>query len=286
MVCVTVAFFELLRNRLFCMNTLLESPKLINFNNAEIEYQLTGKSNKKTILFIHGLGANLSQFEAQHLYFNSKFNVLSISLPGHGNSFLHKNYIPSEFTLPALSGYIMELLNELDIDKVHVVANSMGGNIGYEMLQSNPERINSLTTFGTSAEIIASFAKMAFMKFVFNMLPLKAISQVAKQAGQTEASRNKIKKMVGAADKRALISILPNLAKLDYLEVIKSTTTPSMIIKGDKDAEINKALVSTISEFKARGNFELYEMKSAGHYVNLDQPDLFNKVLEAFIEKC
>lgn len=40
----------------------------IQIGEINKEYLLTGVKNKDTILFVHGLGANLSQFESQHQY--------------------------------------------------------------------------------------------------------------------------------------------------------------------------------------------------------------------------
>ena len=46
-----------------------------------MDYYLTGNKNQQTILFLHGLGADLSQFEEQQRYFESNYKVLSVSLP-------------------------------------------------------------------------------------------------------------------------------------------------------------------------------------------------------------
>ncbi len=56
-----------------------------------------------------------------------------------------------------------------------------------------------------------------------------------------------------------------------------------MIIKGEKDKDINKVIRNTIIEFENRGNFRFYEMSKVGHFANLDNSDLFNKILEDFI---
>ncbi len=60
--------------------------KHVQLGEIKMEYLLTGIPNKDTILFVHGLGANLSQFEYQHNYFQDRYRVLSVSLRGHGNT--------------------------------------------------------------------------------------------------------------------------------------------------------------------------------------------------------
>ena len=60
-------------------------------NNFKIEYKFINQSKKATIFFLHGLGANFSQFDNQVVYFKSNFNILLINLPAHGNSTILNN---------------------------------------------------------------------------------------------------------------------------------------------------------------------------------------------------
>ncbi len=262
---------------------LNEIIKTIRFKDVEIEYLLTGEKNSETILFVHGLGANLSQFEQQQRYFSEKHTVLSVNLRGHGNSIIVHDYTPAEFELSKMSTDIIELLDSLNIEKVHFVGNSMGGNIGYEILKSKPEILESFTTFGTTGQLSTPKFSLGMMKFTYKLLSPKAIGNLSKTAGQTTNSREKIMEMMSQVNKSTILSIIPNLANFDYMDVIKTSQIQSMIIKGEKDKDINKAIKNTIIEFESRGDFKLYEMSKAGHFANLDNSDLFNRILEAFI---
>ena len=44
-----------------------------------MDYHLTGSKNKQTILFLHGLGADLSQFEEQQKYFASNYRTFYLT---------------------------------------------------------------------------------------------------------------------------------------------------------------------------------------------------------------
>ena len=49
--------------------------------------------NKETIVFLHGSGLSHIVWSLTEQFFsNNNFNVLSIDLPGHGNSDGHQNY--------------------------------------------------------------------------------------------------------------------------------------------------------------------------------------------------
>ena len=255
----------------------------INIREIYIEYFLTGMENRETILFVHGFGANLSQFENQHQFFQKKYRVLSISLRGHGNTTSRNKLTHSDFELNKLGQDIVTFLDKMNIQNVHFVGNSMGGNVGYELLKSNPNRLLSFTTFGTTAALNKSIFLVSLMKFTYKLLNIKTIAKLSKTAGQTEYSKNKIYEMISQSSKQTILNLIPYLAKFNYIETIKKNQIPTLIIKGEKDKEINEVLNSTISVFKNKTNFNLIELKKAGHFANLDNPKDFNLILNTFI---
>jgi len=111
----------------------------------------------------------------------------------------------------------------------------------------------------------------------------KAIGDLSKAAGQSKESKQKIKEMMSEINKSTLLNVVPRLANFDYLDIIKNSKTPALIIKGEMDRSINKVVKNTIVAFENRGDFKVYEMKEVGHFANLDNPELFNDVLEEYI---
>ncbi|MGD1840047.1 MAG: alpha/beta fold hydrolase [Thermonemataceae bacterium] len=257
--------------------------KVIPLKNSEIEYLLTGRSYKDAILFLHGLGANLSQFEYQQTYFSEYYKFISVNLRGHGNSSVHDKPTLATFELSKMAIDVIELLNTLNIKRVHFVGNSMGGNVGYEILRVAPQILGSFTTFGTTASLNTSKLALKMMTYTYKILSTNAIGNLSKAAGQTSASKKKIKEMIAQVDKQTLRAILPNIANFNYLHTIKTSNLPCMIIKGALDKSINKVLESTIAAFKKRGNFKMIELQGVGHLANLDCPNVFNKTLSEFI---
>lgn len=255
----------------------------IQLENLEMEYLHSGEKNSETILFVHGLGANLSQFKFQQESFRENFQVLSVNLRGHGNTQLQHEITSSDVVLQKMANDVIILLENLGIPKVHYVGNSMGGNVGYEILKVKPEILKTFITFGTTGQLSTSDFTLRIMKFTHKYIGSNTRGNLSKVAGQTKASKEKIKEMMTQVKRATILSVIPVLANFDYIDVIKNSNTPCMIIKGEKDREINNAINTTIAEFEARGNFELYAMNKVGHFANLDNPEFFNKVLSEFI---
>ncbi|MEM9834659.1 MAG: alpha/beta hydrolase [Bacteroidota bacterium] len=254
----------------------------IRLENLNIEYDLSGDKGNETILFVHGLGANLHQFERQHEYFSNKFQVLSVSLRGHGKSHISFQPNQSDFTLSTMSKDLIEVLDRLAIEQVHFAGNSLGGNVGYEMLKSHPSYLKTFTTFGTTAELKKSQLTIALMKTMYALLSSRTIGQLSSSSGTTSYSKQLIKNMMSQTAKSTVLATIPNITNFNYREVIRNSTTPTMIIQGSEDQEINKVIGSTIEEFENRGNFRLKQMTEAGHFANLDNPEQFNQLLDGF----
>ena len=255
----------------------------IQLGEINMDYLLTGIENKETILFVHGLGANLSQFENQHKYFQNKYKVLSISHRGHGNTSSLSELTESDFVLSQSGEDIIMLLDNLGIDNVHFVGNSMGGNVGYELMKVNSDRMLSFTSYGTTAKLKKSGFTIGLMKLIYKLMSMNTIGKLSGSAGVSKNSKTKIIEMISQAQKSTVQNLVMHLGNFDYLDVIRKSQVSAQIIRGDKDKEINKVLESTIATFKLRGNFNLIDLENTGHFANLDNPGLFNRTLESFL---
>ena len=260
------------------MNT---NKHIIRLSTVDMEFMQTGIEHDSTILFVHGYGATLEVFEKQHEYFSNEFRVISVNLRGHGKTTIHNND-ECEFKFSKMSEDIIELLDSLQIRRVHFVGFSMGGNIGYELLKLNPERLISFAFYGAPGMLKTSLLSVAIMKFFFRFMSPAIIAWQTKNYGQTESSKILITEIMSKISKTTLVKVIPQLSNYDYLDVIRNSTVPAFTIIGEKDKE-NRLLGSTIREFELRGNFYIHEIKGAGHFANLDNPKNFNKTLHDFI---
>ena len=93
------------------------------------------------VLLLHGLGGTRASLFETAATLSSRYRVHAPDLPGFGSS-----------SKPARGGYnaawfaeiMFGLMDELRIDRAHVVGNSMGGRVGIEMGLQNPDRVTAL----------------------------------------------------------------------------------------------------------------------------------------------
>lgn len=176
------------------------------------------------------------------------------------------------------------LLNELDIGYIHIVGNSMGGDIGFELLKNYPSTVLSLCTFGTTPYMKSSKPFTFIMKFFIWVFPLKLIAKLASYSGVSAMAQNKIYEMFMRHSKEELYRSIEMLSNFDYMEMIEASQKPLCIIKAQKDKEINRLLVKPIKKWRKRRWFTLYALNNAGHFANLDEPVKFNEILSSFLK--
>lgn len=263
------------------LNPLVLMPSRASLPHLEMEYCLTGHPQNTPLLFVHGLGANFTQFEQEHRAFDSQYQVLSLSLRGHGDSTAAAP--GAGFTLEQHGQDVLALLDLLQIAQVHYVGNSMGGNVGHWMMQKHPDRLMSLTTFGTTAELRRSPATVSTLRRLYKLLPQRWVAGMASTAGKSAAAKQRIKEMMRATPKATLLQSLDMLADFNFTEVLRETRVPYLLIKGEADKEINKELASTLQAIEGNPCAQVMQAPGAGHFANLDTPAQFQEKLLSFL---
>ena len=81
------------------------------------------------LLLLHGIGSTRADFSGLFPRLAEEFDVLSLDLPGHGESAL--DVWPP--TVAALTDAVEADLDARGLDRVHVLGNSLGGRIAIEL---------------------------------------------------------------------------------------------------------------------------------------------------------
>ena len=103
------------------------------------------------LVMIHGLAATMAFWYLQHAEnYAKKFNVILYDLRGHGRSKKTDNgYSPQN-----LAEDLKLLLDNLELEKVHLVAHSLGGVVAMNFACRHPERVLSLVIADTQISLV------------------------------------------------------------------------------------------------------------------------------------
>lgn len=112
-------------------------------------YKITGTPNSPVLVFSNSLGADMGMWEELIPFLLPYFQVLQYDTRGHGGSEVTEN----SYTIDLLGNDLIDLLNELKIEKVYFCGLSMGGLIGQWLGIHHPNRILKLIISNTNAKI-------------------------------------------------------------------------------------------------------------------------------------
>ena len=95
---------------------------------------------KLSILLMHGSGLTHIVWSLHEQFYASQgFNILSVDLPGHGNS-----EGPSLKSIEEISDWVKSLMNVLDIKKIIIIGHSQGCLVGIDFASRYSNLINDL----------------------------------------------------------------------------------------------------------------------------------------------
>lgn len=244
-----------------------------------------GDENGFPVLLLHGLGASGESWVLQsEALVQCGYRVLAPDLPGFGKT-------PADARRWRLSGVAAELQGYLDEKKVTacgVMGISMGGVIAQILAANCPERIRKVILINTFASLRRGrwserlyFIKRGLRAFILS--PQAQADLVARRVfpnADQEAFRRMLKASIAQADGKVYRACMLALARYDGREQARKIAAPVLVISGANDTtvplEVQKELVHALPHAAQ------VIIPHAGHAANIDQPQLFNRLMLEF----
>lgn len=123
-----------------------------------LHYHEAGDPQKSTVVMLHGGGpgaSSWSNFSRNIPVFAEEFRTIAVDQPGFGRSDKpteHGQY----FTHSASA--LLELLDELGVERAHLLGNSLGGGTAVRFALNNPDRAGRLVLMGPGGLSLNVFA--------------------------------------------------------------------------------------------------------------------------------
>ena len=108
-------------------------------------YYLFNKKNSIPIVFIHGVGLDHQMWNDQTDYFN-EYSTLTYDLLGHGKTPCNKE----KLSLKDFSDQLLEILDYLKIEKIHLIGFSLGSLIALDFSSHFQKKVEKLILIGTT----------------------------------------------------------------------------------------------------------------------------------------
>ncbi len=250
--------------------------------NSPITYFVSKTGQAEWLLFIHAAFVNHNMFQAQFEYFENKYNILAIDIIGHGQS----ADTQKGDTIDQMSTWVSDILKAENIDKVHIVGVSLGAVLAQDFANRYPYVVDSLACFG-GYDINNFGAKMKNENSVKQKLMiLKALFSVKwfakankKISAYTPQAQNEFFAMNMLFPKKSFM-FLATLNNMVNKYKTGRRNYPLLIGCGKFDIPMELEAVKAWKNNEPDCTVVLFE--NAGHCVNMDVPQEFNKTMEEF----
>jgi pimeloyl-ACP methyl ester carboxylesterase len=102
---------------------------------------LTMGRGETPVLLLHGLGGTKHSFFDTLAALSGQYRVHAMDLPGFGSS---SKPATAGYDAPYFARTVLSAMDELGVDRAHLVGNSMGGRVAIEIGLTAPDRVRSL----------------------------------------------------------------------------------------------------------------------------------------------
>ncbi len=275
-------------------NTLIKTGSFQTLVNQ------TGTSNDDAILLLHGSGpgANaMSNWQFILPFLADKYHCIAPDIAGFGQS---QHDTPPQSTANWIDIWAqqqIDLLDAMDIEKAHIVGNSMGGGVTLHLLNRHPERFNKAILMGPVGAPFAPTEGLTkgwefynnpseealfnlIQKFLFNPAILgdnvRSIAAERYKNVMQDNVRVQFEAMFSGGTKDAIDAFVLSDTELTSIQ-------HSMLIthaREDYFIPLNNAyhLAERIP------NAQLHVFHHCGHWIQVEQKTAFNNLVKAFFE--
>ncbi|MBI3988282.1 MAG: alpha/beta fold hydrolase [candidate division NC10 bacterium] len=254
-------------------------------NGVRLYYEIAGEGTP--LVMAHGLSLDHAMWEPQVAAFSDRYQTITYDNRGHGLS----EAPPQGYSIEVFAEDLYGLLRFLGVERVSLMGLSMGGRIALRFVLSHPEMVRALILVDAqsqapSPEQMSAFAKVAELaeagkmrEAVDHLYGLPFMSGLSEKRPEW-VKRHKAKLVrwspVGLAWSTRAIMRMASLT--DRLQEIR---VPTLAIVGERDTAyipFAERYQRTIPQCKK------VVIPGATHMTNLEEPELFNTVLQNFLE--
>lgn len=260
-------------------------------NHDSYAYRLDGRG--EVIVLFHGFTSTQNTWDAFYDELITEYQVLTIDLPGHGETSVAENK-----TMKGFSDDFKALLDHLKIKKVHLLGYSMGGRTALSFANYYPEMIKSLILESASpgiadkkerdkrqkrdkelGEKILVEGVEAFVDYWEGLPLFNTQKKLPKEVRDKvrEERLNQTKWGLGMS-----LVFMGTGAQESWWESLSNASYPVTLIVGEADEKFVKTNILMNELCK---DAKLYTIKEAGHCVHLEQKAEFMKVVQTHLKQ-
>ncbi len=240
------------------------------------------------VIFLHGIGGSRTSWTRQLTALAEDFTAIAWDARGYGAS----GDVPGERRFTHFADDLRRLLDQLNVERAHLVGLSMGARILLTFFPLHKDRVATLTLCDCFYEFQAMNAETQreFLdlrekpllegKTFVDLAPALVKSLVAPECSPEVAAE--LFESIVALRPESYLKTLRATTAFDASANLAEIDVPVQLIFGEHDRltppSIGESMLALISESR------LSVVPKAGHLSNMEQPTRFNIILRSFLD--
>ncbi len=259
--------------------------KTLRANGIDIRHEVRGSGPWVTLA--HSLASDLIMWDDQMDALARDFTVLRYDARGHGGS----GVPPGPYRFDDMVADVLGLLDALHVESTHFVGLSMGGMIGQHLALAAPHRVNRLALCSTSSghenpEAVVKLWEQRIAQVEAGGMAVMVEGTLGRWFTEPfRLERADVMTRIGA-----LIAATPLagyagcgrlIPTLDATPRLGEIRCPTLVVVGEDDPGTTPAMAQIIARGIPSARLEVFPQ--ASHLLNIEQAELFNELLLAFL---
>ena len=258
---------------------------MINGTDSSETFYLLNQTDKKIpIVFIHGVGLTHEIWQPQLDFFKGN-TTLSYDILGHGKTPLNK----SNINFDDFSEQLINLINELKFDKIHLIGFSIGSLIARNFATKYNNRLKSLTLLCSIFKRTEQQQKIVADRFNLAKKNFKLSRQALKRWFTDEyLERNpdtyeKISSILERNNMENFLKVYKLFVFHKNDENFQKINVNTLVMTGENDVGSTVDMSKKLSE--VINNSQLKVIKNGKHLCGIECADDVNMTINNFIEQ-
>ena len=239
------------------------------------------EKNRKTIVFLHGSGLSHIVWSLTEQFFSSKkFNVLSIDLPGHGNS-----DGPCIDSIEKIADWLEEVFKKLDLNDLIIIGHSQGCLEALEYSFKYKRRLKKIVFIGGSYRMPVNKDLIELAENGDNDA-VKLMMKWGYEGSKKFIGGNPVEKIIQSPRDISEILAVDLKACNNYLngsEAAKLIDLPVLLIFGELDKMVNIEIGKKFSNLIK--NSTTHIINGCGHMIMIEKAFEMREKIFEFLNK-
>lgn len=242
-----------------------------------LNYLEQGHPERPTIVLLHGLGMGHRIWQPQWVMLNEHFHLLAPDLPGFAGS-----VACGPFTITRAATAVIDLVETACRHPVHLCGLSLGAMVALQVALDAPDRVASLMLSG--GQVRSPSFLLGVQRLLMSVLPEKGLlARLSDFVPPGHADLRRAAREDGQRlGKRGLLHAMREAGQVRFRGNLSRIHTPTLVLCGRKDRWNLKAAQELARDIPGA---TLCIIPDAGHIWNLEMPDLFTRMVRAFVQQ-